>query len=415
MFSIGRGFQSRARTRGRCTNIDYCGIAAGRHPVDVRLGDEFICPECARPLVAPSPREISGLIAPLLVALIVALLLVGGGVILGYHLAGGTASLSSGGSTGMESEAPSGARAAVMMASQTLTTRNIVDAEQTLPGSEADLRLRIQGSLSIGAVASRLGQVVLAEAGDADVSASAGDIPGAVLVSGQRAGRRHLIEITTDGADDAFAALARGDADIVLSSRAIRQSERDLLRSLIDGGASVEGVEIARRGVAVIVGPAVTLGRLTSEQVRGILRGSIVAWPQLGINRAARIHLLSDRGLAAEDLCALAPGADPVASAQSVDYVAGHVAADPDAIGLVGLDQIGHQRALPVGEAGGHPVAATARSVADGSYKLVLPIYLYRLATATNTLADRFNDVALSPAGRVALAQSGLTPIAGLR
>lgn len=47
------------RTPGRCTNFEVCWLADGKRDIWVTVGDDFVCPVCARPLQAPSVHAIT--------------------------------------------------------------------------------------------------------------------------------------------------------------------------------------------------------------------------------------------------------------------------------------------------------------------------------------------------------------------
>ena len=75
-----------AFTRGRCTNVDYCSLAAAKRDIEVKIGEDFICPECAKPLRTPPTREGSGGLNVAIAGGVVGLLLIAGGVYVGYRL-----------------------------------------------------------------------------------------------------------------------------------------------------------------------------------------------------------------------------------------------------------------------------------------------------------------------------------------
>ncbi len=75
-----------ASTPGRCTNVDYCSLAAAKRDIEVKIGEDFICPECAKPLRTPPTREGSGGLNIAIAGSVVAVLLICGGVYAGYRL-----------------------------------------------------------------------------------------------------------------------------------------------------------------------------------------------------------------------------------------------------------------------------------------------------------------------------------------
>ena len=71
--------------QGKCVNIGNCGLADKREPVVAKAGQDFVCPECGKSLIAAMPAATAASPkrnAVWVIAIVVLLLLVGGGLLL---------------------------------------------------------------------------------------------------------------------------------------------------------------------------------------------------------------------------------------------------------------------------------------------------------------------------------------------
>ena len=71
--------------QGKCVNIGNCSLADKREPIVAKAGQDFVCPECGKSLIAAMPAAATG--APkrnalVIVAIVVLLMLLGGGLLL---------------------------------------------------------------------------------------------------------------------------------------------------------------------------------------------------------------------------------------------------------------------------------------------------------------------------------------------
>ena len=402
-----------AFTRGRCTNVDYCSLAAAKRDIEVKIGEDFICPECAKPLRTPPTRESSGGLNLAVAGGVVGLLLIGGGVYAGYRLSKHSpAQVSSAALT----PAPA---AATPMAAPPPKIALATPAQTQLPSPVAPAHpeqitlLRLAGSSTLADVAApRLAAAYLSYLGDTGIAAQPGRLAGQTIVSGERLGRPEAISILSQQGDagDAggLSALGGGTADVALTGRRITQSELDRLHAMGDLGSPASEHLVGSEGEAVIVNPRNPVSQLSLQQLRGILAGSITAWTSLGTN--GPIHLVGEpgsRGLAG--LLAGAPERPP--TLHPVRGSARAVLDDPLAIAIVPLSQIGQAKPLAVASLGAAPAQPTPAAVATDAYPLVRKLYLYAPANGTNQFAQRFISFALSQEGQAALTQSGLVPL----
>jgi phosphate transport system substrate-binding protein len=144
--------------------------------------------------------------------------------------------------------------------------------------------------------------------------------------------RDYIIDIQGGGSSAGIAAAMSGAADIGMSSRALKESEKELWE-----------VEIAKDGLAIIVNYGNPIIDLAIHQVRDIYAGKVTSWEAFG-GRNARIHIIareegSGTRSAFEDLVMGASNEiTPKAIVQdSNGAVRQLVADDPDAIGFISL------------------------------------------------------------------------------
>jgi phosphate transport system substrate-binding protein len=450
-----------AYSRGRCTNIDYCPLAASRRDIEVKVGEPFMCPECARPLTAPQPKEaVAGGTGLLVGGAMVALSLIVGGVYVGYRLSSpsrtaATAQLqvlaprpaepklaaipvpvSAASAATPLSPPPAQATAAPpeaaplpaalppqgalppappppapIPAPAAAPPPVLASAPPTAapPAGQAVL-LRLTGPATLAsALAPRLAAAYLSSLGDLGVSAQPNTVPGQIQVTGQRLSRPETIVITTQNEATGLTALGHGDADIVMAARRINRAELDSLRPLGDLSAPANEHVVGLEGLAVIVNPHNTLSQITMTQLRDVLDGSIATWSALG-GAGQGIHVLMEPGAPGlSDLVAGAPSVPP--GAQRVPDAAAATLSDPDALAVVPVARAGQARVLAVAVVGASPALPTPDSIAGDAYPLTRRLYLYAPAGSANPFVSRFIAFALSPDGQDAVRQAGLAPL----
>jgi phosphate transport system substrate-binding protein len=405
-----------AFTRGRCTNFDYCSIAESRRDVEVRVGDEFVCPECGKPLKAPQLAAETR--SPLVPALIGAgvLVLLGGGIFVGMRLAGGSGR--AGAPAPQTAQAPPPA-----LAAQTAPPAAPIapPANTGAPGGQKqaaivapppppeNVLVRVRGAAGMGAeIVAPLAAAYLGEIGDTSVATA--EHGGETRVTGLRGDVRETILLTDDGVGAAFQALGKGEADVVMAPRRITAAEQSALSGLGDMTAAGAEHVVAVDAQAVVVNPANTVASFTKDQLRDLFAGKVKDWSALGAP-AGPVVLYASQA-AAEDGEANAIDPSPEAGAKALaspQAVASAVAGDPHGVGLVDLPAIGQARAVPVAETGATPVSPTNHAaVASDDYPLAYRLYLYTSPKAQGGFAERFVAYAMSQPGQALVEQHGL-------
>jgi phosphate transport system substrate-binding protein len=389
-----------AFTRGRCTNFDYCSIAESRRDIEVKVGEDFICPECGKPLKAPQLK--TGGSSPMVPALIGVgvLALVGGAIFLGMRMAASVAPPPH--QTALPAPAPAQLAAAPAAAPAASSVR------AAPPPPAENLLFKLDGSkaMATGLIVP-LATAYLTQIGDTGVASSAQGSE--IRVSGLRGETRESIAIMLNGAASGFAALAQGGADIVMAPRRIMAAEQSSLSGLGDMTSPAAEHVLALDAQAVIVNAGNSVPSLTREQVRGIFAGSVTDWGAVGAS-AGPIAVYAPT--AASDMAGAGGIAVDAAAAKRLPAdadVAQAVTGDPRAVGLVDLSGIGQTKVVPIAETGATAVSPTNHSaVAADDYPLAFRLYLYTSPKGGSGFAQRFVDYTLSTQGQQLVEQHGL-------
>ena len=420
----GREDKRMAYTRGRCTNFDYCSIAESRRDVEVRVGEDFICPECGKPLKAPHLKGggTSLMLPVLLVVGVVAL--VGGAVFLGMRMGRGgdfaehapiqasvmppplaaplpplaqavppPATSASNAPAGAQTGAPANATPTQSAPETQGTTDTLL------------FRLHGAGTLANSVMVPLLASY-LAQIGDSAIATTS--VHDGLQVGGLRGGTRESIMILSDNAEAGFKALAHGGADLVMAPRRILPAEQTALAALGEMTGSTAEHVLALDAKAVVVNPGNPVASLSREQVRDILGGTIRDWGSVGAAAAPIVVYAAPPG--DEDAAVGLPNISADSRKMTGDQdVARSVAADPHGVGLVDVAWAGQARVVPVAETGATPVSPQNHAAVVGDdYPLAYRLYLYASPKGSSGFAQHFADYALSPQGQAIVEHQGL-------
>ncbi|USD67812.1 phosphate ABC transporter substrate-binding protein [Vibrio sp. SCSIO 43136] len=220
-----------------------------------------------------------------------------------------------------------------------------------------------------------------------------------------------FIEVQGPGSSAGVRAAKTGTADLGMSSRNLKDSEKE--------PALIEEV-VARDGIAVVVNPANKLEGLTAAQVTAIYKGEITNWKDVGgadkpIVAITRDTASGTRG-AFEDIMSLKKkisGKKVSAISQRAQVANGNgalktmVASNPYAIGYISLGTVDASvNALAV-----DGVPATVANVKDGSYKVARPfLVLYKKGTPSAE-TQKFLDWMLTDAAQELVSNKGYIPV----
>ena len=211
-----------------------------------------------------------------------------------------------------------------------------------------------------------------------------------------------LIDVQGGGSSAGIQAVESGTAEIGMSSRNLKNTEKYLWST-----------EITKDGLAVIVNPNNPVSDLTLEEIRGIYAADYVNWNQLG-GPDAKIHVItreegSGTRSAFEELVMderrITPRAIVQASNGAVRQL---VTDDPNSIGYIslGLVDIGER---PVKALRIDGVAASCDNVLSGDYTLYRSFLFVALEEPTGNVMQ-FIEFVHSPEGHRIMSNEGLIP-----
>lgn len=188
-----------------------------------------------------------------------------------------------------------------------------------------------------------------------------------------------FIEVQGPGSSAGVKAAKNGSADLGMSSRNLKTSEKE---------PTIKELTVAMDGIAVVVNPKNKLGNLTTEQVTSIYKGEVTSWKQVGGEDKPIVVVTRDtasgtRG-AFEDIMKLKrkiAGKKVSAISQRAQVANGNgalktmIASNPYAIGYISLgtvDKSVHPLAI-------NDVQPSVDNVKNGTYKVARPfLVLYR-------------------------------------
>ena len=412
-----------ASTRGRCSNLDFCAQAGSRRDIEVPLGQDFVCPECGKPLIAP-PIKASNAGRVIALALVGGgmLALVGSGVLLGSRLSGqGSAP----GGASAPAPAPEPSAGAPAAAPSTAVTPPAppppVPVPAPVPQPEAapapaavspaspvasqDILFHIAGSDIIGAsLAPELAGGYLTQTGDTDVRTLAGPQAGETLVVAMHNGRPEAIAIDSSSTAEGFARLGAGGAEVAMAARQVTPAEHDALSGLGDMNTPAAEHVAAVDALVVVANANNPLRALSKQQLRGLLDGSITDWKQVGGTPGPVAVYARGAGEFGSEVTSLAGGGKPLAASvhQLPDdaKIAAAVSGDPQGVGIISLPPImlhSHYavqvRPLAISDTGSPALAPSNRpAVATLDYPYAFRLYLYVHQTAPAPAVKRFID-----------------------
>ncbi len=236
-----------------------------------------------------------------------------------------------------------------------------------------------------------------------------------VLPIAQRAAEAYMenhpdvnISVRGGGSGNGIAALIDGATDIADASRFIKDGE---VKNAFENGVYPVPFRVAYDGIAVVVNPVNSVDELSLEQIKGIYTGKISNWKEVGGNdmRIVVISRDSSSGTfeAFGELALDEERVTPLAllSASNGD-AASKVAETKGAIGYVGLGYLTNA-VKPVKVNG---VAPSVETVANGSFPISRPLFMFTNGWPTGLALDFINFI-LSAEGQKIAAEQGYVPL----
>lgn len=282
------------------------------------------------------------------------------------------------------------------------------------PQNAAAVRLCLSGSNTVGETLAPALVRAWAEQQDFRVSGESRPAPYELRLQLASAGGSKVVDVLAHGTSTGFAALRDGQCDLWMASRAVRPGEIEAARAI--GRLYERGQEhvIALDGLAVIVHPTNSIRALTIGQVRDLFAGRIRDWSRLGGTAGpVALHARDEASGTYDTFRSLVMGEVALVATsrryESTEALARAVAADPAAIGFVGLAGVGAARTLSLSEVETAPLAPTPLAVATEDYLLSRRLMFYS-AAEPSPAARSLLEFALGPAGQQVVRTVGFVP-----
>ena len=201
------------------------------------------------------------------------------------------------------------------------------------------------------------------------------------------------------GSGSGIQAVSEGRCDIGLSSRALKDAEKE---------SGLKETILAYDGIAVIVSPENPVSDLTLEQIATIYTGEITNWKDVGGNDAQIVLIGREAGSGTRDGFESITGTTDKCQYRqeltSTCDVITTVSQNPDAIGYASLASVKDSvKALKVGG-----VTPSEASVKDGSYVIQRPFVLVtKEGVKLSDAAQKFFDYITSAAAADVITKAG--------
>ena len=276
--------------------------------------------------------------------------------------------------------------------------------------------LRIQGSNTIGAnLGPALVQAMLAQQGLHDIHSVPASPPNEHSIVGTDAsGQQVRVDVAAHGSGTGFAALKAGKADLIASSRPIKDRELVELEALGDLKSPDAEQIIAIDGLAIILHPGNPLNQLNTEQLAQIFSGQISTWEALG-GITGPIHLYArDEQSGTWEIfkeLVLSRTGNPLSHTaqlfESSEQLSDAVSNDPQGIGFIGLPYIRAAKPVAIVDGLSQPMLPLNSLIASEDYPLSRRLYFYLPPATSNPWARALISFTQSAQGQSIVAQNG--------
>jgi phosphate transport system substrate-binding protein len=222
------------------------------------------------------------------------------------------------------------------------------------------------------------------------------------------------LQVTGGGSGTGFAALINGTTDIAMSSRPIKEAEKQQVRRR-DPSGPVE-LPVARDGITFYVHETNPVDALTLAQLQAIYLGDVSNWKDVGggdapivvysrENSSGTYSFVKDAVLGGEDFT---PRAQTLPGTAAVVHA---VSRERNGIGYGGAAYAKGIKALSLKkDAASEPVAPTPENIRSGAYPLSRELFFYLPRPPAGATRD-FIGYALSPEGQKIVTDVGYFPV----
>lgn len=204
------------------------------------------------------------------------------------------------------------------------------------------------------------------------------------------------------GSGSGITAVAEGRCDIGLSSRRLKEAEKE---------QGLTETILALDGIAVIVNPENDVEALTLEEIAAIYTGEITNWKEVGGMDGEIVLIGREAGSGTRDGFESVTDTEDMCKYRqeltSTGDVITTVSQNPNAVGYASVASVKETvKAVKVND-----VAPTEETVKDGSYVLQRPFILVtKTDTALSETAQQFFDYVTSPDAQDIILSAGVVP-----
>lgn len=277
---------------------------------------------------------------------------------------------------------------------------------------------RLHGSNTVGEkLAPRLVESYLMARGGTNIKTEQGNSPVEKAVSAELNGRLEFVEIHAHGSSTAFTDLLQGSAELGMSSRRVKEQERELLLAkqgdiTEPGGEHIIGLD----GLAIIINSKNPLSQLSIPQLVKIFSGEITNWAELGgKDLPISIYARDENSGTWDSFKSMV--LDPAQASlsltakrfESSTQLSDLVAKEEGAIGFIGLPYVRRAKLLSVSSTkGSKAIMPTHFTVSTEDYPLARRLYFYLPQKNINSEAEDFVRFAATERGQSIVEDIGL-------
>lgn len=288
-------------------------------------------------------------------------------------------------------------------------------SQYTLAAEDEKLLFRLHGSNTIGAqLGPELVKRWLAKAGYTRITQTPVNENEYQISAVNKRGDVREVEIRAHGSSTGFKSLMKGQADIGMSSRPIKNREVKKMRGLGDMLSADSEYVVGMDGIAVIINRENPLSSLSKHTVKKIFAGEITHWQQITnkFKGKIKVHARDDRSGTYDTFKALVLGKKTALVKNALRFesnaeLSQQVSLASGAIGFVGLPYINASKAVAIAEKGAHAKEAKSFDVATEDYALSRRLYMYVPDIKQNKHVESFIAFSISDSGQDIVASTG--------
>lgn len=277
---------------------------------------------------------------------------------------------------------------------------------------------RLHGSNTVGErLAPRLVEAYFMAQGAANIKTQQGKTPVEKAVSAELNGRIEFIEIHAHGSSTAFTDLLQGTAELGMSSRRIKDQERELLLGK-NGDLSEPGAEhiIGLDGLAIITDTHNPLYQLSIPELVKIFSGTVTNWSEIGgPNLPIKVYARDENSGTWDSFknMVLEPAKENLLMTakriESSSELSDTVAKEPGAIGFIGLPYVRRAKLMAISSGkNSKAILPTHFTVSTEDYPLARRLYLYLPQKDINANAEEFVRFSATERGQSIVEDIGL-------